>query len=876
MIKIMHSDGPWDKPGDLSEATALAKATPQYIVSPVTAARYIEVQMRDKKAHLGGVYCTPNEGQAMNSHPTNSDAFILGDLMVIDPASTPRFDELMTLKEDYDLTAQHLAKYGAVARSNRVVIRAAHYTNAGGAVADRTDSKEQYNIGVLRHKWPGVFPQHNTRGVNEVNMRWRSRSDILGGKKDVPRPECPVWKETLWKGELVTFTSDGYTTALTDGGVKRKREEADEEVEVQEKVVVAVKEARKETTIALHKEERNTGTDEETGDDETESKQTVEKIVKENEVKAKVENEEPKKTVMTVEKNVKEKEVKNKDKKKKNVKENESKEEEALEEGLTDPSLIGMKRALEVVSPNSNSTAKVPRTVSKPKQSEDISFGTKVEGGLKRAEKKAKEFMDSRGGLDSKFTLTHALEVLSLLGADCWPTQTRPNVVPEGQKNKDVRGMCLGLVYGLGGLGMKMSKVSEFAPYLTSFVNAVVADTLPEPDFKWSSIQINYSYAARKHVDGNNLGPSYIAAVGEHTGGGLWTEDRGVVEAKDKWALFNGTKLHETQPFEGERISLIVFTHNACEEIKPSLVSELRRAGFTAGSSERIRDEGDVVEEHFDALWRRRLVDCPPRSGDGAVAVECAGWACGRGSAWVSYREAKGTKKQSSLASFFGGGKKQAAEEGEEEGKTSPGLPRGLSKIDFTKNSTGIHCVELCLDDKGTGFRKIKQHRFKLYDKLDEESKHFCEWVQRLPVGQVILMSIADSAIAKSRPLPSEFYDALRLLGAPDPDSCEVIGYRNPFCGIFIKGGSPGEAAFGLDKHAQSKTIIRLEAKVVRESCEGGKARVRLVDVRDTRTLATDVLYNGKAPKAVAKVGGKLVFSEEDVQVPPSAGLCAK
>jgi len=251
MIKILHNDGPWDKPGDLTEANALAKATPQYLVSPVTAARYIEVQMRDNKAHLGGVYCTPNEGQAMNSHPTNSDAFILGDLMVIDPASTPRFDEMMTLKEDYDLTAQHLAKYGAVARSNRVVIRAAHYTNAGGAVADRTDSKEQYNIGVLRHKWPGAFPQHTTRGVNEVNMRWGSRSDILGGKKDVPRPECPVWNETLWKGELVTFTSDGYTSTITEGGTKRKREEAEEEE------VVVVKEARKKTEEPKQIEQKN-------------------------------------------------------------------------------------------------------------------------------------------------------------------------------------------------------------------------------------------------------------------------------------------------------------------------------------------------------------------------------------------------------------------------------------------------------------------------------------------------------------------------------------------------------------------------------------------------------------------------------------------
>jgi len=38
-----------------------------------------------------------------------------------------------------------------------------------------------------------------------------------------------------------------------------------------------------------------------------------------------------------------------------------------------------------------------------------------------------------------------------------------------------------------------------------------------------------------------------------------------------------------------------------------------------------------------------------------------------------------------------------------------------------------------------------------------------------LPHGRVVLLSIADSAIAKSRPLPERAYEALRLLGAPDP-----------------------------------------------------------------------------------------------------------
>ena len=185
--------------------------------------------MRDEGTYLGGAYPTANKGQAMNSPPMHSDAFIVGDFLVVDPTSTPRFDEKMSLKEDYDMTAQHLgeprpftsspaqpliphplhplqpsfphclttsalhpcilspprrlslhpltlttiltphpqsATYSKVTRSNRLNIQALHYTNEGGAVGDRGPpskdqplKKEQYNIAVLRHKWPGAFPQ---------------------------------------------------------------------------------------------------------------------------------------------------------------------------------------------------------------------------------------------------------------------------------------------------------------------------------------------------------------------------------------------------------------------------------------------------------------------------------------------------------------------------------------------------------------------------------------------------------------------------------------------------------------------------------------------------------------------------------------------
>ncbi len=74
--------------------------------------------------------------------------------------------------------------------------------------------------------------------------------------------------------------------------------------------------------------------------------------------------------------------------------------------------------------------------------------------------------------------------------------------------------MCLGLVFGLGGGGAKASLISESYPALSRLVVGWARASLPKTrdgrQFPFSSLQINFNYAAKKHVDGNNIGPSYI------------------------------------------------------------------------------------------------------------------------------------------------------------------------------------------------------------------------------------------------------------------------------------------------------------------------------------------------------------------------------
>ena len=102
------------------------------------------------------------------------------------------------------------------------------------------------------------------------------------------------------------------------------------------------------------------------------------------------------------------------------------------------------------------------------------------------------------------------------------------------------------------------------------------------------------------------------------------------------------------------------------------------------------------------------------------MSIECAGWACGRGSAWVAFRAAR---TQKAITSFFAARPKPAppaAEAGGAGAAGGSGLPKGVEKIDFTKNSTGFHTVELRFDASAGGFHLVAQKRFNLYGKPDQ------------------------------------------------------------------------------------------------------------------------------------------------------------
>eukprot|EP00445_Apocalathium_hangoei_P018342 CAMPEP_0203891616 /NCGR_PEP_ID=MMETSP0359-20131031/34880_1 /ASSEMBLY_ACC=CAM_ASM_000338 /TAXON_ID=268821 /ORGANISM="Scrippsiella Hangoei, Strain SHTV-5" /LENGTH=526 /DNA_ID=CAMNT_0050813431 /DNA_START=101 /DNA_END=1681 /DNA_ORIENTATION=+ len=199
-----------------------------------------------------------------------------------------------------------------------------------------------------------------------------------------------------------------------------------------------------------------------------------------------------------------------------------------------------------------------------------------------------------KGGLISQASVTKALSLAQV------PMQARQNVVPKGERS--VQGMGCGLyVYG-DRIGVTAS-TSRF-PWLARLLAAFGRQA--HPNFAFTSIQVNVNYAARPHVDRNNLGHSQIIGLGDYTGGELWVHDdvgqvpltldedikqealyrsgtmwRGSeIDIRGKWLEFTGNRLHYTRAFDGTRYSLVYYTCDRYVIATPEVRAELRGAGF--------------------------------------------------------------------------------------------------------------------------------------------------------------------------------------------------------------------------------------------------------------------------------------------------------
>jgi hypothetical protein len=194
---IYHDCAKQDFRGEtgFTKANKALLGTKKHIISPLAAAQFMAAKMRadPKKPKLAGIFPTANAAMTLGAEEFGYHHFILGDFFVAEYSSPCRFDNTMTLKEDYDYTCSHIKTHGAVLRCNRMFLQVKHKSNAGGAVdaRDNAGKKERENIAILQRKWPGVFRINGRRkGAtgSEVTMNWNGYGKT-GEQKDRKSPK---------------------------------------------------------------------------------------------------------------------------------------------------------------------------------------------------------------------------------------------------------------------------------------------------------------------------------------------------------------------------------------------------------------------------------------------------------------------------------------------------------------------------------------------------------------------------------------------------------------------------------------------------------------------------------------------------------------
>ena len=158
---------------------------------------------------------------------------------------------------------------------------------------------------------------------------------------------------------------------------------------------------------------------------------------------------------------------------------------------------------------------------------------------------------------------------------------------PERRKRHGTRADNIGsigrsLTLGFG--NTRMRGIAEFAPNkkYPDLLRALIefGNCVAPAGWRYTTITLNHGVQARKHKDTSNVGRSIIVGIGNYTGGALrvWEEDESSsrdLDLQDRPTMFNGAlRAHETQPFEGERFTIIYY-HG-------------RRAGGCAGMPEMI------------------------------------------------------------------------------------------------------------------------------------------------------------------------------------------------------------------------------------------------------------------------------------------------
>ena len=201
---------------------------------------------------------------------------------------------------------------------------------------------------------------------------------------------------------------------------------------------------------------------------------------------------------------------------------------------------------------------------------------------------------------------------------------SRRNVAPPGLSY--VYSECFGLVYDRTGRWV-LSTVGKLFPNVAKALNLWMCQRLnqlrnkgfqpPESVWKWSAVTVNRGYAAARHVDRNNLGPSVVRSFpdpgdvllswpGVSASNMQYLDegdaDRISIGCPTRMHAFDGTYPHQTAQIAGnveDRFSIIFFQTARGWIAPPDVLDSVSDLGFNLAVSE---DDAQQFAARFDAL----------------------------------------------------------------------------------------------------------------------------------------------------------------------------------------------------------------------------------------------------------------------------------
>lgn len=108
---------------------------------------------RDWGFHYWGVNCVPDKGAYREYTPFGTLQFIGGPFCAHLTSSSIRYDESLPLKEDYDISLQHIRTYGGCLRVNYAHYVVKQAEQVGGCATYRNRERERQQFFALQKKW---------------------------------------------------------------------------------------------------------------------------------------------------------------------------------------------------------------------------------------------------------------------------------------------------------------------------------------------------------------------------------------------------------------------------------------------------------------------------------------------------------------------------------------------------------------------------------------------------------------------------------------------------------------------------------------------------------------------------------------------------